>query len=161
MKKDSSKTKLQRETLLNFLKNSQKISISIQETCRKKVAKMSISRRELKEEKLQNHIEKTQNQTQSHAHSYLPSENDNKVEYVPNIPQVRALVEDETQCQYLQRCLHTEDAQEVGLRRLQLERQGSTILLGQVLLEGQDHTIGNDGQQNCILENSGYRGGKH
>lgn len=47
---------------------------------------------------------------------HSPGNHDDEVHHVPNVPQVRASVQHETQGEDLERRLHAEDAQEIWLR---------------------------------------------
>jgi len=61
-------------------------------------------------------------------------------------------VEDEAESDNLEARLDAEDPEEVDLRGLELLCEYGLVLLRQVLLESEDHAIGDDGEQDGVLE---------
>lgn len=61
-------------------------------------------------------------------------------------------MEDKAQGEDLETCLDAEDPEEVDLRSLELLCEYGLVLLRQVLLEGEDHAIGDDGEQDGVFE---------
>lgn len=61
-------------------------------------------------------------------------------------------MEDEAEGEDLEARLDAEDPEEVDLRGLELLCEYGLVLLRQVLLEGEDHAIGDDGEQDGVLE---------
>lgn len=61
-------------------------------------------------------------------------------------------MEDEAEGDNLEARLDAEDPEEVDLRGLELLCEYGLVLLRQVLLEGENHAIGDDGEQDGVLE---------
>lgn len=61
-------------------------------------------------------------------------------------------MEDEAKGEDLEARLDAEDPEEVDFRGLELLREYGFVLLRQVLLEGEDYAIGDDGEQDGVLE---------
>lgn len=61
-------------------------------------------------------------------------------------------MEDEAESEDLETRLDAEDPEEVKLRGLELLREYGLVVLWQVLFEGEDHAIGDDGEQDGVLE---------
>lgn len=81
-----------------------------------------------------------------------PGHHDEEVHDVPDVAQIGATVENEAKGEDLEARLDAEDPEEVDLRGLELLREYGLVLPGQVLLEGEDHAIGDDGEQDGVLE---------
>lgn len=84
--------------------------------------------------------------------SSSPGHHDEEVHDVPDVAQIGAAVEDEAEGEDLEARLDAEDPEEVDLRGLELLCEYSLVLLRQMLLEGEDHAIGDDGEQDGVLE---------
>lgn len=61
-------------------------------------------------------------------------------------------MEDEAEGEDLEARLDAEDPEEVDLGGLELLREYGLVLMRQVLLEGEDHAIGDDGDQDGVFE---------
>lgn len=61
-------------------------------------------------------------------------------------------MEDEAEGEDFEARLDAEDSEEVCLRVLELLCEYGLVLLRQMLLEGEDHAIGDDGEQDGVLE---------
>lgn len=83
---------------------------------------------------------------------FSPRHHDKEVHDVPDVAQVGAAVEDEAEGDNLEARLDAEDPEEVDLRGLELLCEYGLVLLRQVLLEGENHAIGDDGEQDGVLE---------
>lgn len=81
-----------------------------------------------------------------------PGHHDEEVHDVPDVAQIGAAVEDEAEGKDLEARLDAEDPEEVELSGLELLGEYGLVLIRQVLLEGEDHAIGNDGEQDGVLE---------
>lgn len=81
-----------------------------------------------------------------------PGHHNEEVHDVPDVAQVRALVEDEAESEDLEARLGAEDPEEVDLRDLEILCEWGLVLFRQMLLEGEDHAIGDDGEQDGVLE---------
>lgn len=81
-----------------------------------------------------------------------PGHHDEEIHDVPDVAQIGATVEDEAKGEDLEARLDAEDPEEIDFGGLELLREYGFVLLGQVLLEGEDHAIGDDGEQDGVLE---------
>lgn len=81
-----------------------------------------------------------------------PGHHDEEIHDVPDVAQIGATVEDEAKGEDLEARLDAEDPEEVDFGSLEFLREYGLVLLGQVLLEGEDHAIGDDGEQDGVLE---------
>lgn len=81
-----------------------------------------------------------------------PGHHDEEIHDVPDVAQIGATVEDEAKGEDLEARLDAEDPEEIDFRGLELLCEYGFVLLGQVLLEGEDHAIGDDGEQDGVLE---------
>lgn len=61
-------------------------------------------------------------------------------------------MEDEAEGEDLETRLYAEDPEEVHLRGLELLCEYGLVVLRQMLLEGEDHAIGDDGEQDGVFE---------
>lgn len=88
------------------------------------------------------------------SRSVLPSpgHHDEEIHDVPDVAQIGAAVEDEAEGEDLEARFDAEDPEEVDLRGLELLCEYSLVVLRQMLLEGEDHAIGDDGEQDGVLE---------
>lgn len=84
--------------------------------------------------------------------SHLPGHHDEEIHDVPDVAQIGAAVEDEAEGEDLEARFDAEDPEEVDFRGLELLREYSLVVLRQMLLEGEDHAIGDDGEQDGVLE---------
>jgi len=83
---------------------------------------------------------------------FSPGHHDEEVHDVPDVAQVWAAVEDEAEGNNFEARLDAEDREEVHLRGLERLCKYGLILFRQVLLESKDHAIGDDGEQDGVLE---------
>lgn len=81
-----------------------------------------------------------------------PGHHDEEIHDIPDIAQIGATVEDEAKGEDLEARLDAENPEEVDFCGLELLREYGFVLLRQVLLEGEDHAIGDDGEQDGVLE---------
>lgn len=81
-----------------------------------------------------------------------PGHHDEEVHDVPDVAQVGAAVEDEAESEDLEARLDAEDPEEIPLRGLELLCEYGLVVVRQMLLEGEDHAIGDDGEQDGVLE---------
>lgn len=81
-----------------------------------------------------------------------PGHHDEEVHDVPDVAQVGAAVEDEAEGEDLQARLDAEDREEIDLRGLELLCEYGLVPLRQMLLEGEDHAISDDGEQDGVFE---------
>lgn len=61
-------------------------------------------------------------------------------------------MEDEAEGQDLEAGLDAEDAEEVDLGGLELLGEGGLVVAWQMFLEGEDHAVGDDGEEDGVLE---------
>lgn len=61
-------------------------------------------------------------------------------------------MEDEAESEDLEARLDAEDPEEIDLRRLEFLREYGPVRIRQMFLEGEDHAIGDDGEQDGVLE---------
>lgn len=83
---------------------------------------------------------------------HSPRQDDEEIHDIPNIPQIRVLVQHQPERQNLQRCLHREDAEEILFRLLQLLGEHGFVAAGQMLFEGEHHAVGDDCAEDGKLE---------
>lgn len=81
-----------------------------------------------------------------------PGHHDEEIHDVPDVAQIGATVEDEAKGEDLEARLDAENPEEIDFCGLELLREYGFVLLRQVLLEGEDHAIGDDGEQDGVLE---------
>lgn len=86
------------------------------------------------------------------ASDFSPGHHNEEVHDVPDVAQVGAWVEDEAEGEDLEARLDAEDPEEVDLRDLETLCERGLVLLRQMLFEGEDHAIGDDGEQDGVLE---------
>lgn len=83
---------------------------------------------------------------------FSPGHHDEEIHDIPDVAQVGAAVEDEAEGEDLEARLDAEDPEEVHFRGLELLCEYGLVVLRQMLLEGEDHAIGDDGEQDGVLE---------
>lgn len=83
---------------------------------------------------------------------FSPGHHNEEVHDVPDVAQVGAAVKDEAEGEDLEARLDAEDPEEVDLGGLELLCEYRPVLMRQMLLEGEDHAIGDDGEQDGILK---------
>ena len=61
-------------------------------------------------------------------------------------------MKDKSHGHYLGAHFYSEDPHEVGLQLLQLEREDGLVSVGEVGVHGHNHAVGDDGQDDAVLE---------
>lgn len=82
----------------------------------------------------------------------IPGDDDEEIHDVPDVAQIGAAMEDEAEGQDLEARLDAEYGEEVDLGGLELLGEGGLVVAWQMFLEGEHDAVGDDGQEDGVLE---------